>query len=219
MKTLWMGTRATGALIGLMLLVVLAVFGVLRSPLVVERETAEEMPGAETDLPDVANNLDPEATLTPASYSNPKVGVQWRAPSSDWYFAEFPSPDFDDSSVHGLAVLVAPDGETTFPLAYLSFQEEGLDDLGPELVEDPDAFFEQTEITLPEEAIRGMRRTEVAGAPALAVDLQQQNVNQVLHLILRQNGVFYLFAQSPDDLDPALVEAGVRTFAFTEPSG
>src|SRR5690606_29318841 len=99
-KTLWMGTRATGALIGLMLLVVLAVFGVLRSPLVVERETAEEMPGAETDLPDVANNLDPEATLTPASYSNPKVGVQWRAPSSDWYFAEFPSPDFDDSSVH-----------------------------------------------------------------------------------------------------------------------
>lgn len=167
-----------------------------------------------TATPTLAATPTSTVLLTERLYENPNTGVRWEAPSEDWRFTEFPPETFAEGDIEGLAVLNAPDG-TTFPLAFLSFDEASLGEAGRVLASDPDTFFEQAMLGLPPEEAASAERTEVAEAPALRVPLNQDNLSQILYLIVRPNGAFYLFAQAPSEPDADTVERGLAGLEFT----
>lgn len=181
--------------------------------------TATRPPTSAPAIAPTATAVTTGTILIDRLYTNPTAGVRWEAPADDWHFVELPATVFSREDVEELVTLVAPDERTSFVLALLSFDTSGSAGFGAALAANPDAFFEQTKRSLPPEAAETAERTEVAGAPALRFTLRQGTVIQRLHLILRPNGTFYFIVQAPDDLDTAIVEAGISTLAFTPPAG
>ncbi|MCZ7568359.1 MAG: hypothetical protein M5U01_07205 [Ardenticatenaceae bacterium] len=163
----------------------------------------------------VATSPATDTILTDHLYANRSAGVRWEAPADDWQFVELPAGTFGRSDMESLVTLMAPDGQTSFSLAFLSFKTQGLDELGAAISANPDAFFEQTKKGLPAEAAETAEQIEVAGSPALRMTLHQGAITQRVHLILRPNGAFYLIAQARGDLDAAIVETGIATLTFT----